>query len=100
MIGLSLAPSFHGELFANFGFIVGLLGFYIFGIVVCILDKTLSARNLAINYYICFLVFIFARGDFLRIDVLYYTIIPYFIFKIYFKNKKQNLHSFKNGLNS
>ena len=87
VIGLSLAPSLHGELFANFGFIGGLIGFYIFGIVVSLLEKILSPKNLSLNYYICFLIFIFSRGDFLLIDVLYYTIIPYFILRIYFKNK-------------
>ena len=91
MPGQSLATTFHGELYGNFGFIGGILAIFVFGIAISLINNKLqSSANNIIKYYVAANALIFIRGDSLLIDFVYVVIIPYIIFSKFFIIKIKN----------
>jgi len=79
MIGLSLAPSFLGELWANFSFFGVITGSMICGVINNHIDFNLSrgsVKKIQTGVYLPFLVFILHRGDMLLLTVLMYSYLP------------------------
>ena len=86
--GTSIAPSFLGELWANFGYFGVVTGSLISGIITNHIDCNLShgrLRKLAPGVYLPFLFFILHRGDLLLLSVLIYSFIPFIVFRLTIK---------------
>ncbi|MDB2559777.1 hypothetical protein N9X49_01640 [Amylibacter sp.] len=84
--GLSLAPSLYGELYGNFGFFGGIIGFHLFGMFASLIDRIKFSQHKALKIYLCWLFFMQLRGDFLLNDVIYLVVIPYLIWVSALKN--------------
>jgi len=77
--GISLAPSFIGELYANLGIIGVAMGSLFLGAISNNIDYKLSnnsAKPYPEGIFLVFIFFMLPRGDFLQLSVLLYSYLP------------------------